>query len=190
MRLVLDERFTRRDAMEQAYLSRMQKMNYEWYPPSWFTFLAMGRPAGLQYLSALFNSGIATKELADGLGPQEAAASLGGRTARKRHYAQLGQSMPDRPPLTPAGTVRRRSGSGSSSSNVADEINSGRIVIALLEKEIAMAESFSEDVEHIQSLKRELYAAVSDCRKKAQQLHMLGRCAVFSTPSPTSNTEG
>ena len=50
--------------------------------------------------------------------------------------------MPERPPLTSTGTVRRRSGSGSSSSNVADEIRSGRIVISLLEKEIAIAESF------------------------------------------------
>lgn len=43
----IGERFTGQDAMKTAYHFTMQKMNYEWYPPSWFTFTAISRPAGL-----------------------------------------------------------------------------------------------------------------------------------------------
>jgi hypothetical protein len=55
-RLVLGDGFTKLDAIEKAYLRRMRTMTYDWYPDCWFTYITMGRPAGEDRMSALFNS--------------------------------------------------------------------------------------------------------------------------------------
>jgi hypothetical protein len=182
-RLVIGGGFTKQDAIERAYLRRMETMDYDWYPDCWFTYVAMGRPAGEDAMSALFNSGVTSKILADGLGPQEAAASIGTNAQRKRFHSKLGRAEPTsssssssaNPSLLSAGTT----------AELTEQINIDRMAISLLEKEIPLATKFG-DTERATQLERELYLTIGSCREKVQTLQ---RDAVrsaneFSTPSP------
>jgi hypothetical protein len=124
-RLVLGDGFTKLDAIERAYVRRMQLMDYEWYPDCWFTYIAMGRPAGEDAMSALFNSGVASKILSEGLGPQEVAATLGNKTLRKRHYAAMSKDEPPGP--QPHSSSSSSIVSATTHANLTEQLNLDRL---------------------------------------------------------------
>jgi hypothetical protein len=184
-RLVLGQGFTKQDAVERAYVRRMQTMDYDWYPDCWFTYVAMGRPAGEDVMSALFNGGVASKILAEGLGPQAVAASIGSKSQRKRLHSALGQDL--QPSVSTSSAERPRVSDESAHAKVTEEINIDRLAISLLKEEISMAESFGGDEEHITELKKKLYANLTSCRLKVEllQREATRRSSEFSTPSPS-----
>lgn len=94
--LRLSEEFTRDDAIEAAYVSKMAGMSDEWYPDCWVAFICMGRPAGDQKMSPLFNSGLPTKSFSQGLCPHDAVLATGGRDARRNYHRSLQQTTPVR----------------------------------------------------------------------------------------------
>jgi hypothetical protein len=60
--------------------------------------------------------------------------------------------------------------SAGSAQQLSEEINLDRLAITLLEKEVSLAESFGENTELIAQLKRDLYEAITACRRKVQSL--------------------
>jgi hypothetical protein len=190
-RLVIGNGFTKQDAVERAYLRRMESMDYDWYPDCWFTYVAMGRPAGEDAMSALFNGGVASKILSEGLGPQEVAASIGKKNQRKRLYSKLGREEVG-PEVQHSSSSSTSVLSAAATASLTEEINLQRLTITLLKDEIALAESFGGNEDEIKTLKRNLYETVTSCRQKVQSLYRdsTRNCSDFSTPSPlTSRTE-
>jgi hypothetical protein len=198
LRLVLGDGFTKQDAIEQAYIRRMKAMDYDWYPDCWFTYITMGRPAGEDHMSHLFNSGVASKILSEGLGPQEVAAALGNKTHRKRHYTALNKEV------QPAGQLQSSSSSAgqsctptlqsaSSAMQLTEEINIDRLTITLLEKELTLAESFGGSESMVLELRQTLFATITACRQKVQALQRdvvrkAANASSFATPSPVSTS--
>jgi hypothetical protein len=190
-RLVLGDGFTKLDAIEKAYLRRMRTMTYDWYP---------GRPAGEDRMSALFNSGVASKILSDGLGPQPAAASVGNKHLRKRLYSTLNKEVsPAVHPEAASSSSGLSNTSANSAQQLSEEINLDRLAITLLEKEVSLAESFGENIELVAQLKRDLYEAITACRRKVQSLQRdhampgtfttpIARTSLRSPPSSSSMT--
>lgn len=171
--ITISAEYTNEMAMEKEYKARMDKMTFAWYPVAWFTFLMMGKPAG-DHMSYISRSGEANTSKT--FAPNEQLAGIAGKHGRKRFHKQTNKDTSMPPPSTPK-TKRSKTSKVSSATSTTSgsasytEMESQKLLIALLEKEIKLLENFGppDKDDEVCRLKGELLKMVSHSRKCMQK---------------------
>lgn len=110
----LTSTYTKQRAIEESYTKKVEEGYRDWYPNFWFAFIAMGRPVGDGNCSALFNSGLPTKVMTNGLGPT-ASIMYGeaGRDARRQEHRKMMESLATSESVSSTSISRKRKKDGS-----------------------------------------------------------------------------
>lgn len=122
----LSATYTKEKAIEDVFTKKLEEGCKDWYPHYWFAFISMGRPIGDGNCSALFNGGLPTKVMTNGLGP---SASImygeGARDARKLEHRKMMEALATTDSITTMSSTSRKRKGGSNSSSQSTPIVEG-----------------------------------------------------------------
>ena len=162
--LILTKEYTKEDAREEKYLELMRGMDNTYYPDCWLSFLWLGKPQG-DRCSNLFNSGVATRNLTQGLTPNEAVLAIGSRSVRKRFHESVGRGADFPTNKRTAANTPQSIGSSAASTPDAVGVQKNVIaVIAMLKDEIKLMEELQFEPEEIRVLKLKLLGLLKEAR--------------------------
>jgi hypothetical protein len=159
--VVLTPAFTKEHFLERLYLAALRSLEDEWgYPVCWISFLQMGLPALASHgqISPLFNSGIPTTGMSQGLGPMEAAQGIGSKAARKQFHEALQGKRP--PPSHESGDRKKHRylspTTSTSPSSISGDMTKLHLACSTMEKEIKLMEDLGMPEEGIREIKLRL----------------------------------
>jgi hypothetical protein len=172
-RVTITREYTLEDATEKEYLARYAKMDYSWYPDSWFAFLIMGKPAIEGRVSYMFNGGIAQVQMSAGLAPDMRVMQLGARAGRRRFHEQTNKADFSHPAELPSKRKRGTPTSSGTPSSAAEgdtaELNKCKFVCGTMQLEIALMESLNMDEVEVTLKKRKLLKYMEISRKMVER---------------------
>jgi hypothetical protein len=159
--VVLTDAFTKEHFLERLYLAALKSLEEDWgYPLCWISFLQMGLPALASHghISPLFNSGIPTVGMGEGLGPLEAAQGFGSKSARKQFHESLQGKRP--PPAKDSGGRKKNRyqspTTSTSPSPISGDMSKLHLACSTMEKEIKLMEDLGMTEEVIREMKLKL----------------------------------
>jgi len=180
--VVLTASFTKDHFLENLYLAALRSLEEDWgYPVCWISFLQMGLPAlaSLGQISPLFNSGIPTTGMTQGLGPMEAAQGIGSKFARRQFHESLQGKRP--PPAKDSGGRKRNRyqspTTSSSPSSISGDMSKLHLACSTMEKEIKLMEDLGMGEEEVRDMKMKLLKLYQKLRQHTtESLEVVDLC--------------